>query len=78
MDENEGARRAAIQTTRQGIKLMGENAEVNRRMALAYRSSESLLPDDVLRQYERAARDECASLAELADAVRDALDARET
>ena len=69
MDELEGARRAATQTVRQSIKISGENADLNRRMARAYRGSEPLLPDDVLRQYAEAVRDELASLTELADPV---------
>jgi hypothetical protein len=76
VDELEGARREAIQATRQSLKLSGGNADINRRMARAYRTSEPLLPDEVLGQYAEALRDELASLTELAEAVRACVDAR--
>jgi hypothetical protein len=77
MDANEGARRALIQSTRQGVALMRDNAEANRKLARAYGTTLSAdvaaIPDDLLREYESAVRDEAASATKLADALAAAL-----
>lgn len=80
MDENEGAKRALIQSTRRGIDLVRDQIELNRKLARAYmgekRADVALLPDDLLHEYEAAVRKEAESSVALADALRVELDSR--
>ena len=71
-DDREGARREVIQAWKHQINLAREAAERNRHTAQAFArraAGVKALPPNVLHDYADAARDEAASLAELADAL---------
>lgn len=73
MDEQEGARRALIQSTRHGLDLSRQNADINRRTAAAYAAGQAGitgLPIDLLEEYAAALRDEAASCIQVAEAMR--------
>ncbi len=81
MDELEGARRARIQITRQGVNLIREDIEANRKLATAYhtslRADVGLIPLDLLQEYEEAVREQAASCLAVADVLRAEREQRE-
>jgi len=76
---DEGERRALIQSTRHGVRMIQESISTNRRMAAAYRGrglGAAELPAELLAEYEQALRDSAVSEVELADALRGELQLR--